>query len=168
MENLKKAIECLSDLIDLHQERISGYQNVLHALGSEENCLETLFTAFIKQSEGMKAELDREANEYGIRKQLTAGSGKFGLTWSVVKTVFNSRMPARPLDKCKSGENALLIAYHGMEGSEGLDQKMRELVKKQKREIIAARDWITHFESLLPPPKHPQNDMQLATAIAAS
>lgn len=160
-------MECLSDLMDLHQERISGYQNVLSALGSEEYYLETLFTAFIKQSEGMKAELEREASEYGIRMRVSPDTGRFGLTWSVVKTVFNSRMPTRPLDKCKSGENALLIAYHGMEGSDGLDLKIRELVKKQKREIIAARDWIAHFESLLSPSKQSEGDGQFA-AVAAS
>lgn len=152
MENLKRVTECLYDLIDLHQERINGYKNLFNMLEGEEYCLETLFMAFIKQSENMKAELIREANNCGITIQSTSDASRFGLNWSVVKTVFNSRMPALPLAKCKSGENALLIAYHGVERSDGLDLKIWELIKKQKREIIAARDWITHFESLLPAP----------------
>lgn len=154
MENLKKAAECLYDLIDFHKERINGYKKALSALGAEERCLETLFNAFIKQSESMKTELDNMAARCGIAVQLH--SERFGLAWSVVKAVFDSRMPSPSLDRCKSGENALLIAYHGVEGSDGLDLELRELVKKQKREIIAARDWIAHFENFLMTPAKQQ------------
>lgn len=147
MENLKNAAECLSDLIDFHNERITGYKKALGMLVSGEQCLETLFNAFIKQSENMKVELSDVASRYGLTVQLQ--SEGFGTAWSVVKAVFDSRMPSYSLDRCKSGENALLIAYHSVEGSNGLDMELRDLVKKQKREIIAARDWITHFENFL-------------------
>ncbi|WP_257657582.1 hypothetical protein [Parapedobacter lycopersici] len=158
MENLKKVAECLYDLIDFHKERINGYRKALNMLGNGEQCLETLFNAFIKQSENMKVELDNMATHCGIVLHLH--SEQFGLAWSVVKAVFDSRMPTYSLDRCKSGENALLIAYHGVEGSEGLDVELRELVKRQKREIIAARDWIAHFENFLL--ESPKQDQPLA------
>ena len=96
----------------------------------------------------MKIELMEAAKHWGIMSLHHDVSNRFGLAWSVVKTVFGSRMPSYSLDKCKSGENALLIAYHGVESTNGLDLEMRALVKKQKREIIAAREWVAHFEHL--------------------
>jgi len=156
MENLKKAAECLHDLIDFHKERINGYKKALSALNVDERCLETLFNAFIKQSENMKAELNDLAYRCGIAARLRS---EMGLTWSVVKAVFDSRMPTHSLERCKSGENALLIAYHGVEGSDGLDLEIREVVKKQKREIIAARDWIAHFERFMMMPTTSQQQL---------
>lgn len=145
MENLKTTVECLQDLVAFHSERISGYQALLNRLSADEQHLSTLFEAFIKQSIAMKLELMEMGAQYGLaERQLVAG--QFGLAWSVVKTVFSSRMPGYVLDKCRSGENALLIAYHSIEGTDGLQSALRSLINRQKREVIAARDWILHFE----------------------
>ncbi len=139
-------MECLQDLVAFHSERINGYQALLNRLMAEEQHLATLFEAFIKQSITMKLELMDMGARWGLAEsQLTAG-GQFGLAWSVVRVVFSSRMPSYALDKCRSGENALLIAYHSVEGTDGLQSSLRALVNRQKREVIAARDWITHFE----------------------
>ncbi len=141
-------MECLQDLAAFHSERIDGYEAMLSALVPTDRHLATLFQAFIKQSVGMKDELVQIGSLWEIdRAQLEHGC-KFGLAWSVVKTVFSSRMPSYVLDKCRSGENALLIAYHSVEGTDGLEPAVRQLVKRQKRELIAARDWILHFEGL--------------------
>lgn len=145
-------MECLQDLVAFHSERISGYQVLLNGLSADEQHLATLFDAFIKQSIAMKLELiDMGARSGLAETQLTTG-GRFDLAWSVVKAVFSSRMPSYALDKCRSGENALLIAYHSVEGTDGLQSSLRALVNRQKRELIDARDWILHFERLRTPP----------------
>lgn len=139
-------MECLQDLVAFHSERINGYQALLNRLSADEQHLATLFEAFIKQSTTMKLELLERGAQCGLMEPQLASNGHFGLAWSVVKAVFSSRMPSYALDKCRSGENALLIAYHSVEGTDGLQSSVRVLVNRQKREVIAARDWISHFE----------------------
>jgi len=156
MENLKTTMECLQDLVAFHMERINGYRVLLTRISAEEQHLTTLFEAFIKQSMTMKMELAVMGTQYGLEETQLEFSGQFGLAWSVVKAVFSSRMPGYVLDKCRSGENALLIAYHSIEGTDGLQSPLRQLINRQKREIIGARDWIVHFERLGNPPLQPQ------------
>lgn len=148
MENLKITVECLRDLEAFHTERVAGYRTMMDGLAGDEKHLITLFNAFIAQSNTMGEELRKLEADWGSDGDQTTGDGKYGLAWSVVKAVFCSKMPGYLLDKCRSGENALLIAYHSVEGTEGLAEPVRLLVNRQKREVIAARDWIAHFEAL--------------------
>lgn len=148
MENLKITVECLRDLVAFHNERVAGYRAMMASLAGDEQHLITLFNAFIAQSNGMGEELSRLGADWGWDREQLDDDGKFGLAWSVVKAVFSSNMPGYLLDKCRSGENALLIAYHSIESTDGLAEPVRALVNRQKREVIAARDWIAHFESL--------------------
>src|SRR5690606_5928058 len=131
---------------------------MLGSLAGDETHLKTLFNAFIAQSKAMGEELGKLKTDWagGDLDQLEAG-GKYGLAWSVVKAVFSSHMPCYLIDKCRSGENALLIAYHSIESTEGLAESVRLLINRQKREVIAARDWIAHFESIpMPQLRHEQ------------
>lgn len=150
MDNLMKTTECLRDLMAFHTERVAGYESMLGGLTRDEQHLTALFDAFIRQSMLMKKDLQDLGVECGVDASwLQPDQGRLGLAWSVVKTVFSSRMPNYPLGKCRSGENALLIAYHAVEGSDGLPPALRSLINKQKRDVIAARDWIAHFEGPL-------------------
>ena len=147
-------MECLRDLVAFHTERISGYEAMLDRLTPDEQHLGTLFNAFIKQSTTMKDELLQMGTLWGLDEEQLQHPGRYGLAWSMVKAVFCSRMPSYPLDKCRSGENALLIAYHSVEGTQGLQGPARLLANRQKREVIGARDWIAHFSTLVPQPEH--------------
>jgi len=145
-------MECLRDLVAFHNERVAGYRTMMAGLTGDEQHLITLFNAFINQSNAMGEELSRLGADWGWDGEQLEDDGKFGYAWSVVKAVFSSNMPCYLLDKCRSGENALLIAYHSIERTTGLAESVRGLVNRQKREVIAARDWIAHFESLSVPP----------------
>lgn len=164
MENLDVTTECLRDLIAFHTERIKAYEGIRVSLVPEEHYLDTLFDGFIRQSISMRSESINMVNRLtgGVTEDAAQEPGKYGMAWSVVKTVFSSRIPTYPLVKCKSGESALLIAYHGVERMDGLTAELRELVSKQKREVIAARDWITHFENLQESPSKPIDEPLLA------
>lgn len=155
MENQPIAMECLRDLVAFHTERIRGYQVLLRRLTPMDQHLATLFNAFVRQSYQLKDELLEMAAILGMNERELVADGRFGLAWSVVKIVFSSSIPAYPLDKCRSGENALLIAYHSVEGTEGLPAPIRVMVNRQKREVIAAREWIAHFEGLNGQPSQP-------------
>lgn len=156
MENLKITVECLRDLVAFHQERIAGYRAMMGNLAPSEQHLNTLFNAFISQSTSMGDELVRLMREWGCDGNALE-DGRYGLAWSVVKAVFSSKMPCYLLDKCRSGENALLIAYHTIEKTDGLAEPVRLLINRQKRDIIAAREWMVHFESLhIPQQPHRQ------------
>lgn len=148
MENLAITMECLRDLVAFHTERISGYEAMLNGLTPDEQYLSTLFNAFIRQSANMKGELLQMGTFWGLDEEQLQHPGRYGFAWAMVKAVFSSRMPSYSLDKCKSGENALLIAYHSVEGTQGLPNPVRLLINRQKREVIGARDWIAHFATL--------------------
>ncbi|MFB2117876.1 hypothetical protein [Parapedobacter sp. 2B3] len=157
MGDLKITVECLRDLAAFHNERVAGYQALIDSLADHDRQLITLFRAFITQSKAMSEELRQAAGTWGWSDGQLRDEGKYGLAWSVVKAVFSSKMPCYPVDRCRSGENALLIAYHSIEGTDGLAEPVRLLINKQKRAVIAARDWITHFEALpVDQPQHVQ------------
>jgi len=143
--------------VAFHNERMAGYRILMNRLGGDEQHLATLFNAFIAQSNAMAEELSNVGPGWGWDREQLEDDGKYGLAWSVVKAVFSSNMPCYLLDRCRSGENALLIAYHSIESTDGLAESVRLLVNRQKREVIAARDWILHFESFPSPrPTHEQ------------
>ena len=148
MENLKITVECLRDLAAFHNERVAGYRAMMVGLTGDQQHLATLFNAFIAQSNTMGKELSALVAEWGWDDEQLEVDNRYDLAWSVVKAVFSSNMPCYLLDKCRSGENALLIAYHSIESRDGLAESIRALVNRQKREVIAAREWIAHFESL--------------------
>src|SRR5690606_3032708 len=137
---------------------------MLGSLAGDETHLKTLFNAFIAQSKAMGEELGKLKADWagGDLDQLESG-GKYGLAWSVVKAVFSSNMPCYLIDRCRSGENALLIAYHSIESTEGLAEPVRLLVNRQKREVIEARDWIAHFESV--PASRPLQEQPIGVVI---
>lgn len=158
MENLKITVECLRDLAAFHNERMAGYRAMLGSLAGDEAHLKTLFNAFIAQSKAMGEELRKLETDWAEDDvDKLEADGKYGFAWSVVKVVFSSHMPCYLIDKCRSGENALLIAYHSIESTAGLAEPVRLLINRQKREVIAARDWISHFESIpMPQMRHEQ------------
>ncbi|MGV3762224.1 DUF2383 domain-containing protein [Parapedobacter sp.] len=164
MENLKITVECLRDLAAFHSERVAGYRTMMDRLAEDEAYLITLFNAFIAQSKTMAEELSRTGKDWGLDDlDQSEVNGKYGLAWSVVKAVFSSKMPCYLLDKCRSGENALLIAYHCIENTGGLAEPIRLLINRQKREVIAARDWIAHFEAL--PRQAPLHEQPVGVVI---
>lgn len=147
MNGLEITVECLRDLVAFHSERVAGYRTMMGHLTGDEVHLITLFNAFIAQSNAMGKELSKVGADWGGNDlNLSVADGKYGLAWSVVKAVFSSQMPCYLLDKCRSGENALLIAYHAVERTVGLAEPVRLLISRQKRQVIAARDWFAHVE----------------------
>ena len=163
MENGRITMECLRDLVAFHHERVAGYRAMMESLGSDEQHLSTLFNAFIAQSGAMGEELSKVGADWGWDDEHLEDGSKYGLAWSVVKAVFSSNMPCYLIDRCRSGENALLIAYHSIESTEGLAEPVRLLVNRQKREVIEARDWIAHFESV--PASRPLQEQPIGVVI---
>ena len=139
-----------------HYERVAGYHAMIDSLSSNEAHLLTLFKAFINQSQAMSQDLQQLGSAWGWDGEQVDDRSNYGLAWSVVKAVFSSNMPSYPLDRCRSGENALLIGYHSIERTEGLAEPVQLLINRQKRELITARDWITRFENLAVPQSRPR------------
>src|SRR3546814_814923 len=163
MESLKITVECLRDLVAFHHERVTGYRNMMESLADDEQHLITLFNAFIAQSSVMGEELSNLSADWRWDGEKLEDGGKYGVAWSVVKAVFSSNMPCYLIDRCRSGENALLIAYHSVESTDGLAESVRLLVNRQKREVVAAREWIAHFDSI--PAARPLQEQTIVAVI---
>ena len=89
MEDNKKVIEVLNDLIQINNDRITGYERALKELKDESSDLRTLFEGYIDQSRNIRNELGTEVQAlHGKMDDGTTGSGKIYRAWMDVKAVF--------------------------------------------------------------------------------
>jgi uncharacterized protein (TIGR02284 family) len=141
MEDNKKVIEVLNDLIQINNDRITGYERALKELKDENSDLRTLFEGYIDQSRNIRNELGTEVQAlHGKMDDGTTGSGKIYRAWMDVKAVFTGHDRHTVLENCEFGEDAAQKAYKSALNTEGLPAYLVELISKQQVELRSAHD----------------------------
>jgi uncharacterized protein (TIGR02284 family) len=141
MENTKKTAEVLNDLIQIHNDRINGYERALKELKDGNDDLSVLFTNFIDQSRQMKMALGKEVQVLG--KDMDTGttvSGKIYRAWMDVKALFTGHDRQAVLENCEFGEDAAQKAYKMALDTDELPAYLFALITKQKTELKSAHD----------------------------
>jgi uncharacterized protein (TIGR02284 family) len=143
MENTSATIETLNDLIQIHNDRVEGYERSLKDLKDEDADLKYLFTNLIGESHQFKLEIATEVAVLG--KDIETGtttSGALHRTWIDVKTAFTGHSKKSVLEECEFGEDAILKAYKTALEQEALPAYIREILTKQQPVLQAAHDQI--------------------------
>src|SRR5690242_3277994 len=141
MEDNKKVVEVLNDLIQINNDRITGYERALKELKDESADLKTLFEGYIDQSRNIRNELGTEVQTLkGKMDDGTTGSGKIYRAWMDVKAVFTGHDRHTVLENCEFGEDAAQKAYKSALATEGLPAYLMQLISKQQIELRAAHD----------------------------
>lgn len=140
MENNK---EILNDLVEITNDRITGYQKAIEELHVEDTDLKTLFVEMIRQSHRHKAALVQELQVLGAEAETgTTTSGKIYRAWMDIKAVFTGHDRETVLKNCEFGEDAAQKAYKTALESDGLSANLRSLITDQKMELKASHDEI--------------------------
>ncbi len=141
METTKETIEILQDLIQINNDRITGYERAIKELKDEDDDLKTLFAGMIDESRQAKLALAEEVQVMGadVDKGTTA-SGKIYRAWMDVKAVFTGQNRKSVLENCHTGEHAALKAYTTALEHDHLPAYLREMIEKQKSIFEASHD----------------------------
>src|ERR1700691_697997 len=95
MQNTKETIEVLNDLIQVNNDRITGYEKAIKETKAEDEDLKILFATMIAESHRNKIALATEVQALGAEvEQGTTTSGKIYRAWMEIRAIFtgNSRM----------------------------------------------------------------------------
>lgn len=143
MENTTVNTEILNDLIQINNDRVTGYQKAMEELRAEDDDLKSLFAQMIRQSSQHKATLIQEVQVLGVTPESgTTTSGKIYRAWMDLKAVFTGHDRETVLNNCEFGEDAAQKAYKMALETEGLSANLRSLISDQKTDLRSSHDQI--------------------------
>jgi len=143
METKEATLDILNDLVQINNDRITGYERAIKEATDDSADLKTLFTKFISDSHHNKMELGTEIQALGEDMDNdTTTSGKIYRAWMDVKAVFTGNDRKAILASCERGEDAAQSAYKEALADEELPAFLRETITRQKLTLRAAHDEI--------------------------
>ncbi len=145
MKTSKEVVEILNDLVQINNDRITGYKRALGELKEEDSDLRPLFTDYIDQSQRFKNELGNEVQVLGGDIESgTTGSGKIYRAWMDVKAIFTGHDRHSVLSNCEGGEDAAQRAYSSAI-NEDLPAYISEMMIEQQQSLKESHDEIKSF-----------------------
>ena len=141
MQNTKETIEVLNDLMQINNDRITGYEKAIKETKPEDDDLKVLYASMIAESHRNKIALATEVQAMGAEvEQGTTTSGKIYRAWMDVKAVFTGHDRHAVLANCEAGEDAAQRAYRQALEHEALPAFIRELLVRQKESLKESHD----------------------------
>lgn len=112
MNDNKKIIIMLNDLIQINIDRITGYEKAIEDLNNSEVMFKTLFNQVSEDSHDIKDQLTEKVNALGGEPAAErTGSGAIYQAWMDVKATFSGHDTRSTLEACEFGEDAAQRAY---------------------------------------------------------
>src|ERR1700729_619546 len=106
MQNTRETIEVLNDLMQINNDRITGYEKAIRETKPEGDDLKVLYASMIAESHRNKIALATEVQAMGAEvEQGTTTSGKIYRAWMDVKAVFTGHDRHAVLANCEAGED---------------------------------------------------------------
>ena len=150
MQTNEKLAEVLNDLIQINNDRITGYENAIAAVDANDVDLKTTFRKMADQSVGYRNDLSAEVLKIGAEvAQGTTGLGKIYRAWMDVKSTFSTNDRQSTLESCEGGEDAAQKAYREALSSDAeINAEVRQLITSQQEELKTAHDLIKKYRDL--------------------
>ena len=143
MENNQKVAEVLNDLIQINNDRISGYEKAIKELKNVDVDLRGIFTAYIDQSRNFWNALGKEVQTLGTDMDKgTTANGKIYRAWMDVKALFTGHDRQTVLNNCEYGEDAAQKAYKSALDTQDLPAYLFALISREKEELKEAHNEI--------------------------
>jgi uncharacterized protein (TIGR02284 family) len=141
MKSSGAAVEILNDLIQIHNDRIAGYERAIKELKDEDSDLKTLFAGYIDESRQIKMILGKEVQALGGDMDTgTTNSGKIYRAWMDVKAIFTGHNRKTVLQNCEFGEDAAQKAYTTALRSDDLPAYLGEMLNQQQKILKDSHD----------------------------
>lgn len=136
MQNTRETIEVLNDLIQINNDRITGYERAIRETKAEDDDLKILYATMIAESHRNKIALATEVQALGAEvEQGTTTSGKIYRAWMEVRAIFTGNSRHTILSNCEAVEDATKRAYHSALEHEALPAYIRELLVRQEETL---------------------------------
>jgi len=145
MDNLKKIIEVLNDLIRINKDREAGYSKVSRELTPAEHNLRSAFERKVMESRNNISQLEQMADE--IHHQLGEAesaeenphreslAGRIYNMWSEVKDIFTGKDRNALLKSCADGEVKAKTCYEKALDAAEYPEQMSRILNEQKSSI---------------------------------
>lgn len=136
MQNTKETIEVLNDLVQINNDRITGYERAIRETKPEDDDLKILYATMIAESHRNKIALATEVQSLGAEiEQGTTTRGKIYRAWMELKAIFTGNNRMTILANCEAVENATERAYREALGHEALPGYIRDLLVRQQETL---------------------------------
>jgi len=151
MEDNKKVVDVLNDLIKINGDRIAGYEKAASKLENSEVMLKSLFYQISDESQEISNRLtDKVINLGGEPATDASVPGKIYRTWMDLRSKFtkDENTTAATLEMCEFGEDAAQRAYLEAENeSKGFPEEIQHMIKNQQHLLKMAHDLIRNQRS---------------------
>lgn len=143
METLEKSAEVVSNLIELNNDRVDGFEKALKDLGEGNTDLKSLFEYYSQQSRRFSQELAAVGAQSGADTDTgNSVSGTLHRAWIDVKALFTGNDREAILNECERGEDVIKKAYRDALAENSLTPAALQVVTAQSQEINQAHDRI--------------------------
>lgn len=138
-----EVVEVLNDLIEINNDRITGYQKASKELKDDDQDLAVIFSNMIDESEEIKAELEEEVESLnGEPASGTTGSGKVYRVWMDLKATLAGDSRHAILANCEFGEDAAQKAYRKALEIDNLPSEVKSLIINEQGTLKISHDRI--------------------------
>jgi uncharacterized protein (TIGR02284 family) len=155
MENLKKILEVLNDLIRINKDREVGYAKISRDLTPAEHNLRSAFERKAQDSRNNIMQLEHKADE--IRRQLGGDpetkeiadnnglSGRIYKMWAEVKDFFSGNDRSAVIKSCVDGEEKAQKCYENALTEYELPEDISALLTHQKSSLDASQQEMRNY-----------------------
>lgn len=143
METKSKSVDVLNRLIQIHNDRMEGYDRASQE--TDESDLKKLFAEHASSSRQFKAELAPHVISGGEDpKRDTTIPGKVYQAWMDVRAALSTNDRKTVLKSCEFGEDVAVKAYENVikDDMNDLTVEQQQIVKKQFSTVKAQHDLI--------------------------
>ena len=143
----EKLIGVLNDLIQINNDRITGYEKAAEESEKIDVDLRAIFSKMADESRKYKSELTGEVTRLGGTPSTdTTNLGKIYRVWMDVKATFTGNDRQGILNSCEFGEDAAQKAYKDALASDAdIDVATRQLITSQQSALKSSHDLIKKY-----------------------
>jgi len=147
MSTNEKLVEVLNDLVEINNDRVTGYEKAADESKSVDVDLQAIFHKMADESRKYKSELVQEVNRLGGTPSTdTTGLGKIYRVWMDVKATFTGHDRKSILESCEFGEDAAQKAYKDAIASDAeMNAETRQLITSQQAALKTSHDIIKKY-----------------------
>ena len=130
----------ISDLIEINNDRVAGFEKAIEDIKEENFDLKSLFEEYAQQSRQNVQQLSAIAGTSPHEETDNSVSGTLHRVWIDVKSLFGGDDRASILSEAERGEDAIIKAYKDALASTDLTSEALNIVQSQAQKINAAHD----------------------------
>ena len=140
-------IEVLNDLIEINNDRVTGYERAVEETKDRDLDLQAIFHSMANDSRKYAAELSSAITQMGGQPTTdTTNRGKIYRVWMDVKATFTGHDRQSVLESCEYGEDAAQRAYNDALSSDAeIDSTTRQLITDQQSSLKTAHNLIKKY-----------------------